>query len=418
MPAHEPGDDVSDRVAPPYDVISPEERERLLAASADNIVALELPQGPLDPDAPDNRYETGARLWSEWRETGVLSTDDREAVYVLEQRYVLEGRDVRRRCLVAAVDLAEFSEGVILPHERTLPRALDDRLNLTRATAANLSQVFALYSDAEGRTSAYFDEAASGEPVMHATDADGVLCTVWAIRDPEHLAALADIFAEKRLFIADGHHRYTTALAFRNERRASENASPDWRPHDAIMMALANMDDPDLVVLPTHRVADTEGPFAPSELWEALEAHFEVEEVGDAWPQALESLERVGFVVHTPSDGGTRLVVLRADVDPTAVISGPHSPAWKRLDVAVLQELVLDPYFGIHPDRPETLDRLTFVKDAGRALVIGDHDAVFLLRPTRMDQLREVALAGETMPQKSTYFYPKLPSGLLMRSLD
>jgi uncharacterized protein (DUF1015 family) len=307
---------------------------------------------------------------------------------------------------------------VVLPHERTLPKAIADRLNLTRATAANLSQVFGLFSDPAGETDALFDAAIAGEPSCHATDADGVLSRVWAIKDPETIAAVAGIIGDRPVFIADGHHRYTTALAYRDERRAADAAAgitPADPAYDYVMMTLVNMDDPDLVVLPTHRLARSEGAFDAAAFWGRLAEHFELTELAGAPAQALSAAPRTAFVVRT-ADGTLRLATLKQDADPTVLIASDHSDAWKRLDVAVLQELILKPLFGIDPDVPATLDRLAFAKKETDALA-SDADAVFLLNATRMDQLREVALAGETMPQKTTYFYPKLASGLLMRSL-
>jgi uncharacterized protein (DUF1015 family) len=416
--AHEAGADISALTAPPYDVISPAQREALLDRDPHNVVALELPEGPLDPSLPSNRYETGGRRWREWRTNGVLADDATDAVYVLEQRFELEGRAIRRRAFIAAVDLVAFSEGVVLPHERTLPKALTDRLSLTRATAANLSQVLGLFSDPARRTDALLDPAGLGEPMLTAADADGVTSTLWAIRDPADVAAVSEALAGCRVFIADGHHRYTTALAYRDERRAAAHGSEGRRPYDSVMMALVNMDDPELCVLPTHRVADAEGGFDEQAFLAALSERFDVTPAPADPLEALSDMHAPAtFVVRTRS-AATFVARLKHDVDVEEAIPLEASHAWKSLDVAVLQELVLRPLLGIHPDRPESLDRLSFVKDAAGALAAGEeHDVVFLLRPTRMDQLRAVSLGGELMPQKSTYFYPKLLSGLVMRDL-
>ena len=214
-----PERDISALTAPPYDVICPAQREALLAGDPDNIVALELPSGPLDPAVPGNRYETGAAVWADWRSRGVMVRDDHPAVYVLEQRFDFAGHPVRRRAFIVEVGLEPFDAGVVLPHERTLPRALGDRFELTRATAANLSQVFGLFDDAAGETDELFDRATAGEPLSTAVDADGVESTIWAVTDPGFSATLQSFFADKPLFIADGHHRYTTALAYRDLRR-------------------------------------------------------------------------------------------------------------------------------------------------------------------------------------------------------
>ncbi|MRR11691.1 DUF1015 domain-containing protein [bacterium] len=417
---HEPGADISALTAPPYDVVKADLRAALLAGDPHNIVALELPDGSLDPNAPGNRYENGRRIWREWHEQSVLVEDESPAIYVLEQSWEQEGRHVRRHGFVAAVRLHPFADRVVLPHERTLPKALDDRLNLTRATAANISQVFSLYSDPAGETDGFFEAVIGTEPLYSATDAEGVVSKLWAIRDAATIEALSEILEHRQLFIADGHHRYTTALAYRDERRAAAQAMGE-RPvdpaYDFVMMVLVNMDDPELVVLPTHRLARAEGTFEPEAFRASLGRWFELEDPDGNPLAALDSPDRTTFVVAT-SEGAIRVARLRADVDPADVIDAPHTDAWKRLDVTVLQEMVLKPLFGITPDDHTSLERLSFVKDAQEALAVRGADVAFLLAPTRVDQLREVALAGETMPQKSTYFYPKLLSGMLLRALD
>jgi uncharacterized protein (DUF1015 family) len=415
--------DISTLTAPPYDVISPEQRAGLLAGDPHNVVALELPDGPLDPTVPGNRYETGAATWNAWRQQGVLAQDAAPAIYMLEQLTPHGDDIVRRRAFIVEVALEPFSAGVVLPHERTLPKALGDRFELIRTTHANLSQVLGLFDDPDGATDALFDAIAVGDPIATATDADDVESRLWAATDPALVASVSEALADKRIFIADGHHRYTTALAFRDERRAAAAAAGDAPidpAYDFVMMALVNMDDPELVVMPTHRVADADGDFDAPAFWAAVAVHFDVAELAAGHPSgALEGLERPGFLVKTRADERPKLVTLRADVDLDTAILLERSDAWKHLDVAVLQELILDPILGIHPDRPETLDRLGFVKDAhGAFKQTQNHDVVFVLRPTRMDQLRAVALAGETMPQKSTYFYPKLLSGLVFRSAE
>jgi uncharacterized protein (DUF1015 family) len=417
------GADVSSLAAPPYDVVTADQRERLLAGDPHNVVALELPEGALDPAAPGNRYETGAARWRSWLSDGVLTQDTQPAIYVLEQRYAQGTTEISRRGFIAAVDLEPFAAGVILPHERTLPKAIDDRLNLTRATAANLSQVFGMFADPAHASDALITKAMGGRALATAVDEAGVVSTIWALTDPADHETLAALLADERVFIADGHHRYTTALAYRDERRAAAHTSvTDTQPpaYDSVMMALVNMDDPGLTVWPTHRIADAPGPFDADVFWTALAKRFELTELPVGHPSAaMESPDgRATFMVKT-RDGRTRVARLRSDVDHSGAFPAGSSDAWRSIDVAVLQELVLSPLLDIHPDRPETLDRLRFSKDAHETLeMAGEHDAVFVVNPTRMEQVAQVALAGETMPQKSTYFYPKLISGLLFKRLD
>jgi len=418
-----PGQDISDVTAPPYDVISTDERAALLARDVHNVVALELPDGTLDAEVPGNRYETGAATWNTWREQGVVVPDSAPCVYVLEQLMPRGTETVRRRAFILEVGLEPFSAGVVLPHERTLPKALGDRYQLIHATAANFSQVLGLFDDATGESDSLFDAAATGEPIATATDSDGVASRLWACKDPALASTLAAVMADKQIFIADGHHRYTTALAYRDERRedaARAGHTPSDPAYDFVMMALVNMEDPDLSVMPTHRVADAETPLDSAAFYRALEPYFVVEEIPGGHPSgALPDEGGPCYLVKVRGDERPRRISIRPDIDLDEVIGLDRSVAWKHLDVAVLQELILDPVLGIHPDRPETLDRLSFVKNPHDALeAVGEHDVAFILRPTRMDQLRAVANAGETMPQKSTYFYPKLLSGLVFRSAE
>jgi uncharacterized protein (DUF1015 family) len=415
--------DITPVIAPPYDVISEGQRAQLLANDPHNVVALELPDGVLDPGVPGNRYELGARTWRAWRDDGTLKADEAPAVYVLEQHFTVHGKPVRRRAFIVEVGLEPFSAGVVLPHERTLPKALGDRFELTKATRANLSQVLGLFEDVDAVSNAIFDAVTAAEPVAEATDADGVSSTLWATTDPDLAARLATLLADKSIFIADGHHRYTTALAYRDLMRKqaeAEGHAPSDPAYDFVMMALVNMEDPELVVMPTHRVAISQGEFDAEEFEVGLLRHFDLSPAPAEKPwNVLEEITAPAFLVKTRADAAPRLATLREDVDLDLAIPLDRSSAWKHLDVAVLQELVLDPLLGINPDRPETLDRLGFVKGAQDALAAaGERDVVFVLRPTRMDQLRAVALAGETMPQKSTYFYPKLLSGLVFRSAE
>jgi uncharacterized protein (DUF1015 family) len=280
-----------------------------------------------------------------------------------------------------------------------------------------------LYGDPDGAAAAALEGTATSTPDLTAV-VEGVQARAWRIADPAVIEAFTSALAAGPIYIADGHHRYETALAYRDERRATaaggEGTSGD-AGYDHVMMALLSMDDPDLVVLPTHRVADARGEFDATAFMARLSERFEIGPVPvEGMIDLLDDCaDRPSYLMKVRGDEALYLVSLKADVDPTVAITAPMSEAWKTLDVAVLQELVLDPLLDIHPDRPETLDRLSFVKGAEAALdQNAEHDVVFVMNRTRLDQLRAVAAAGETMPQKSTYFHPKVPSGLLMRSLD
>jgi uncharacterized protein (DUF1015 family) len=416
--------DISHLVSPPYDVISPEHREYLSSLDSHNVVELELPEGDTDPSALQNRYANAAEMWREWRTSGVLAEDDSPAIYLLEQRYELDGRQVRRRAFLCELAIEPFDNGVVLAHERTLPKALGDRFELLKATNANFSPIFGLFSDPADTLGAIFDALPAENPATVATDEDIVETRMWVVSDPATIAALVDAVAPERVFIADGHHRYTTALAYRDLRRSQAEVTGE-RPHDKdydfVLMALVNMEDPELVVLPYHRIAKAAGTFSADALLASLTQRFDFTAV--AGVEALEAeiarSSTPGFGLYLPSTGAFYAAALRPGVDLASAIPLKQSDEWKRLDTAVLQELVLDDLLDIHPDRPDTLQRLTFAKGTDAALELGrDYDAVFIMRPTSLEELREVALNDETMPQKSTYFYPKLPAGFVLRGMS
>jgi uncharacterized protein (DUF1015 family) len=430
-----PEGDISAVIAPPYDVITPAMRETLACRDEANVVAIELPEGSEDPSSPDSRYRHAAETFRQWREDGTLGRDERPAVYLLEQRYREAGRDVRRRAFLCEVGIEPFDVGVVLAHERTLPKALGDRFELINASAANFSPVFGLFADEPDVSGSLFERTvATTEPIAWAEEDGGVSTKLWAMTQPEAVAAFVGVLHEDRVFIADGHHRYTTMLAYRDRRRAQHGPDPHVGPHvgpeserrvidpdyDFALMALVNMDDPELVVLPYHRVAEVPGGFDAEAFATALSEQFDVRVLTPA-----DDLEATLLDSETPAfgvliDGRAPWVVsVKPDVDLDSAISSKHSRAWKQVDTAVLQELVLDDILGIHPDRPETLERMSFLKgmDALRAAVDSTHVA-FAMRATSLDQLRAVALSGETMPQKSTYFYPKVPAGFVLRSID
>ena len=412
--------DLTTKAAPPYDVVDQAQRSSLLAADPTNVVALELAEGTLDTTATCNRYITAATRWRDWLADGTLVEEAEPALWVLEQSFLLHGQPAKRRAVYATVKLEPFSAGVVLPHERTLPKAKADRMAMIRATAANLSPVVGLYGDPTGAAHNALEGTTSGIPTLTAT-VEGVEARAWRVTDPAVLGAFTGALAEGPVYIADGHHRYETALAYRDERRAAGAGATVDAPYDHIMMALLSMDDPDLVVLPTHRVADAPGDFDGTALLTSLSALFNLTEIPfeGMIHQLDEHSDRPAYLVRVRGDERLFLAVLKPDVDLDRAVTAPMSHDWKKLDVAVLQELVLSPLLDVHPDRPETLDRLKFVKGAEAALEQNtDHDVVFVMNRTRLEQLRAVAAAGETMPQKSTYFHPKVPSGLLMRSLE
>lgn len=385
---------LGDLVAPPYDVISPEERRALQERSPYNAVRLELPDPP---------YEAVAQVIADWEAAGILGRPERPGLVAWTQTFTLDGRTAERRTLLATVRLAPYEDRVVRPHERTHRGPKEDRLRLYRAVKTHVSPVFGLYPDPEG--AAWAAAGVRGEPdAVLTSDGGTVEHRVWWIDDPGRLAAIEAALAERWILIADGHHRYETALAYQAEQRAGGGPAGDM-PYDHVLMGLTALDDPGLVVLPTHRVV-TEFPAGGAARLTHTPAG-DLDALLAALADAPEEAAAFGLVT---ADGFTLLTM---DL-PAGATPG------ERLDVAVLEREVLIPDLGDDQAALTARGVLSYVKDARDAadlVASGDAAAVFLLRPIPKAAVAAVSEAGETMPQKSTYFYPKLLTGVAFHPL-
>jgi uncharacterized protein (DUF1015 family) len=419
-------------IAPPYDVISPEQRDQLAARSPNNIVHLILEKERPGDGPEDNKYLRAAKHWNDWREKGVLRTDPRPALYGLEQTFAApDGRQLVRRGVLGALKLHDFSEGVVVPHEKTLAGPKADRLELFKKVKANLSPIFGLYQDDRNEASAALARTMKGDPTAEADSDDAVHHRLWRIEDAEAIAAWQKVVADRRIFIADGHHRYETALAYRKYLDAQTPGLPADGGHQFVLAFLCAMSDPGLVIFPTHRLLFGLKNFQASEFCRVLDAFFEIQTLpedirkpaGRAW--AVSKLAEHGgksttFLMVTAEDQKARIITLRDDAALTNA-SMPKNETVRALDVSILHGLVFQHLLGLSTKSQENQENLKYVKDAGEAVnrVLGGECQVgFLLNPTPMWQVRAVGEAGETMPQKSTFFFPKLASGLVMRPID
>ncbi len=418
-------------IAPPYDVVDQPHYERLLAASPYNVIRLTLPAGPAAHEsgaADDASYARSASMVRQWLAQDVLCRDDRPAIYVYEQRFVL-GKAYSRTGFIALMRLVEFGEG-IRPHERTLSGPKQDRLKLLRATKMNFGQVFALYEDAKGEVDTILDAAKTGPPLAAATDGEGIKHALWVIADPAVVRRIQSTLRDAEIFIADGHHRYETALNYLR-------GNPDSPAARYRMMTFVNMSNPGLVVLPTHRLVHGLANFDGHEFLKRLGAQFAIERVSgddaDATVRAQSILRahlqagRRAFALYV-GDGNFHIAALR---DAKAMDAVPiRSNAWKQLDVAILHSLVLEGALGVSQESIAAGRNIEYVKDLGdcsagspvgeavRKVRTHEAQALFLLNPTRVEDVAAVAREGEKMPQKSTFFYPKVYTGLVMRLLD
>ncbi len=408
-------------VAPPYDVINADEQDRLYESSAYNVIRLDLAR---DSD----RYGAAARTFAEWRAEGVLRRDDAPAFYLYSQRHRLRsGAEHERFGFFTRLHIEEFASGKVLPHEKTLASAKADRLALQKACRANLSSIFGLYS-APGFSLAEMAKAVvATEPWAEFTDGADVRHRMWRITDPGLQRAIESRLEPRTVYIADGHHRYETALRYRDEMRAETGRSGGDEPFDYVLAYLVNMDEPGLVVLPTHRML-RRLPIGSGALLDRLRVPFHVEAVDRASGAAglVEAMRprsaderRIGVVLRGES---SNFVLVTRDGANDARLEG--STALRRLDVTLLHGLVLEgatSILGLDAHHEAEAGRLVYTKDADEAVskvVSGEFTASFLLNATRVSEVREVSEAGETMPEKSTYFYPKVATGLVFNTLE
>jgi uncharacterized protein (DUF1015 family) len=399
---------LEDLVAPPYDVIDPGQRARLAARSPYNAVHIDLPHG-------DDPYEAAARTLGGWRREGVLARDEQPALWALAQDYVAPGEGGRRERhgLFCRVRVEEYGAGRIRPHERTHPGPREDRLRLTRATRANLSAIFALHSDARGEAWGALQPHVEGPPWAQATDDEGTRHRLWRVPDAEAIAAVQGALADAELLIADGHHRYETARVYAEEV-GGEGA------HRYVLMCLVALEDPGLTVFPTHRLVRGLRPDQHEVLADAIRASFHVEEVdpGELVPREAGPPARMGYMdAHFKRP--FRLTLKDQRIAEEALPGRPEP--YRQLDTALLEALVLKGALEMSDEDIAHLDGLGYARDqdeAVAALEAGRYDVAFFMRPTPVEQVRAVAAAGESMPPKSTYFFPKLLTGLLLNPLE
>jgi uncharacterized protein (DUF1015 family) len=406
-------------LAPPYDVIDEEERQELLARDPHNAVRLILPEG--DGDA---KYENAARIMNGWLDEKVLRRDERPALYRYHQVFTsaeLGGRSITRRGFIAAVRLHWFDERIILPHERTLSGPKVDRLKLMDATGAHFSQIFTLYSDPSGESDRAFAAAESQRPALDGTTADGTRHVLWRVDDAVTVGRVVRLLAPLKLYIADGHHRYETMLALRDRLRERAGGDLESRSNGNFgCMFLCNMDDPGLVVLPIHRLIHGLDGFTPDGMLKKVERWFEITPLAKSDAAAIKSRladaarERPSFAAAFP-DRAPVLLQLKREVHAAA--TAPGSPVARSLDVSVLHELVLESALGIDRAAQAAQTNIRYYKDTADLLARvarGEGQVAFVMHPTRVEQVKAVADASEIMPQKSTFFYPKIASGAVI----
>lgn len=404
-------------ISPPYDVITPELRQQLAEQTPYNIVRLILPLG-------DDPYVEAHRLLTDWKQSSVLIQEPEEAVYPYRQTFTHPHTDQRivRSGFMATLRLAPFSAGEILPHERTLSGPKEDRLRLMLTTHANLEPIFGIYADSEGKTTAALNATIEQElPTIDAMDNEGVRHEVWQLTQTEAIQQLKEHLQDHPAFIVDGHHRYETALRYQELTRQGSTEPIGELSCDWIMIFLAPMNDPGLLILPTHRLVHSLPNFNFEQLLQQLREDFVVTAPVTSTEGLILLQQHGSLPSYLLSNGNVCAVAVAKDSDTATRLTSPENPAAVRsLDVSLLHDHLFERLLGITQQQQMQQTHLQYVKNADEALAAPGTNGVqlaVLMNPTRLEQVVEVATSGGVMPQKSTFFYPKLGSGLLIHLL-
>jgi uncharacterized protein (DUF1015 family) len=398
---------LQDVVAPPYDVIDADERAELEARSPYNVVRIDLPVG-------DDPYTTAAKQLAAWQSDGVIVRDEQPALWALEQTYTGPDGEVRKRQgFLARVRVDEYGPGRIRPHERTHPGPKEDRLRLTRATKTNLSPIFSLFDDPADTVSEALQAATGGEPWGRATDEDGTVNRLWRIDDTTPIATVTEALNTTELLIADGHHRYETARVYAEEIGGEG-------PQRYVLMCLVSLEDPGLTVFPTHRLLRDLSPEQQEALANAIRRDFDIRRLDNTTELAPLYGQPVSLGYIDSHHRQPFMLTLKDQAIADAALSD-HAEPYRRLDTAVLEALILKQALNMTDEDIDHLKGLGYARNFDEALTLvlnGEYDAGFFVAATPIEQVREVAAAGESMPPKSTYFFPKVPTGLIFNPLE
>ncbi|MBR6523202.1 MAG: DUF1015 domain-containing protein [Clostridia bacterium] len=413
-------------LAPPYDNISGQKQQKLYDSHPFNVVRLEYGVDLENDNDTENRYSRSAETLSEWMRSGVLVPDRQPAIYIYGQDFELpDGRQLSRKGIVCLVRIDDFEEGTVVPHQETVSRAKNDRLNLMTSCGANFNPVCALYEDVENQLASIINSATAQEPETTVKTIDGVVQKLWVITDEEVISQVTTALEEKRLLIADGHHRYETAINYRN---LMQDENPDHTGdelYNYTMMFLEDIADPGLVIFPTHRMVKSQVGYNESAVISQLSESFDIVRIdtddveASAGIKLSENTDIPCFAMYTGKD---YYYLLRLkSFAPADSVNADKSVSFRHLDVTVLHSLVLGKVFGMTEADLKNQEYLSYTRDISEAVnevKNGVFQCCFMLNPTKIQQIKDVALEGEKLSLKSSYFYPKLISGLLMNKFN
>ena len=427
--------DISKVITPPYDIISEEERDGYYQLDPNNIIRLILGKDFPGDDQSNNKYTRSAEFFDTWRKEEILIQEAEPAIYVYAQEFTLSGKKYVRRGFISLVKLEDFQTGQIYPHEHTLAKPKEDRMNLMKACNANFSQVFTFFEDECSKISNLLykvHEGATGtglRPDVDFTDTFGVKNLLWVINDSTIIKEISSQMKNRALFIADGHHRYETALFYRDLIRDKEGTSKSNGniPSDYVMMMCVSMEDSGLQILPTHRLARNIKDFDPEKIRKSLNEIFEISDMGDDCSTEI-LMQKLGEDAHKHKlamyigEGEKKfyILTLRDERLLDQILTGEYTE-WRSIDTGILHGVIFDRILGIQAkniSKSESVKYVQGVEDSVASVNEGKYQIAFFLNPTKIGQIRDIAVKRHKMPPKATYFYPKLMTGMVIRHIS
>ncbi|MFC1925550.1 DUF1015 domain-containing protein [Chloroflexota bacterium] len=417
-------------ISPPYDVISPREQQLYLRHSPYNVIRLELGEEQPSDSPEDNQYTRAAGTLKKWLEEGILFREQRPALYIFEHRFIHQGVQKSRWGLNARVRVEDWSTGWVRPHEHTFQEKIGDRLKLMRSCCCNLSPIMGMFRQEPGGLFSFLTRLAKDKPDLSALDLQGVTHNVWIIHDEKSIAGISAWCADKVIYIADGHHRYETALAYKREQIAAHSPVTGDESFNFVMMTLMDAGDPGVIMFPTHRLVRQVEPESLARLKEELSPFFHLEELNPSgatpaetlkvWLDVLEERGGKGLAIGLYGLDGKRFCILmpREESNLQDMMPPDRSQSWKDLDVAILHQIILRRIMGMDALREEAC--LKHTQEGMEAINLvdsGEYQLAFLMNPVPVSSVLAVADTGDRMPQKFTYFYPKLPTGFAIYPL-
>ncbi len=420
--------------APPYDIISPEQQDQYYEKSEFNVIRLILGKQFPDDTEKNNRYTRAATSFNQWQAESILKRDEEPALYFYHQEFSVPGggREARDG-FICLVRLEDKEKGVVIPHEKTLDKPKADRLQLMKSCSANFSQIFSLYSDPGDGVLKLLKDVITGAPLIDVTDEDQTLHQLWRVSQGEVLREVSQRLSEESLFIADGHHRYETALNYRNYMAADHPHNTGKEPFNYVMMYLTPMEGEGMLILPYHRVIHNIEQFDFDSFEKKLDEYFEVTAFPfnantktDVWKQFNKQLQERGtprpaFGMYGAGQSSFHLLLLREHVYDSFTDTEESSSILKKLDVNVIESCIFTGVLGITSKDLQQQENISYVHDSGEGLELVEdrgYQLAFFLNDTKSSEIRDVSARGETMPQKSTFFYPKLLSGLVINKIE